>query len=193
MTLSRFLKDYIYIPLGGNKFGEFNIYKNLFITFLLGGIWHGAAWTFVLWGSLHGFALIVHRLWKKLNIKMHSFIACAITFNFVNICWVFFRAKHFTDAIKIYTGMIGLSGFDVPKFYHGLIRINSLSGIKWEDLTTGIIITLICLIATIFVKEIKNIRAYFKPQLAWGIVASIIFTIAFIQINNTGEFLYFNF
>jgi len=193
MTLSRFLRDYIYIPLGGNRLREFKTCQNLFITFLLGGIWHGSAWTFVLWGSLHGIALIIHRLWKKLNIKMHSIIAYAITFNFVNLCWVFFRAKHFSDAIKIYKGMFGLSGLDMPKIYHGLIRINSISGIKWEDLTTGIIITLICLLATIFLKEVKNIREYFKPQLAWGLAASIIFVLAFIQMNNTSEFLYFNF
>ena len=193
MTLSRFLRDYVYIPLGGNRFGEFKTCLNLFATFLLGGIWHGAAWTFVLWGLLHGLALIVHRFWRKLNIKMHSFWACAITFNFVNICWVFFRAKHFSDAVKILKGMFGFSGVDVPKFYHGLIRINSLSNIKWEDMTTGIIIMLVCLIATIFIKELKNIREYFKPTLAWCFVLSIIFTLAFIQLNNTGEFLYFNF
>ena len=89
--------------------------------------------------------------------------------------------------------MFGFSGVDVPKFYHGLIRINSLSNIKWEDMTTGIIIMLVCLIATIFIKELKNIREYFKPTLAWCFVLSIIFTLAFIQLNNTGEFLYFNF
>ncbi len=71
MTLSRFLRDYVYIPLGGNRKGNVRVYVNIFITFLLGGIWHGAGWTFVVWGAMHGLALMIHRGWSKLEIKMY--------------------------------------------------------------------------------------------------------------------------
>ncbi|NOR57944.1 MAG: MBOAT family protein, partial [Sulfurimonas sp.] len=85
ITLSRFLKDYIYIPFGGNRVGEFSIYRNLLATFIIGGIWHGAGWTFVFWGFLHGMALVVNRIWQKLNFTMPKVLAWFITFNFVNI------------------------------------------------------------------------------------------------------------
>ena len=100
MTLSRFLRDYIYIPLGGNRKGERRIYINLFLTFLIGGIWHGAGWTFVAWGALHGFGLILHRIWNKLGGKMNKVLGVFLTFNFVNIAWVFFRAKTWMMPLK---------------------------------------------------------------------------------------------
>lgn len=90
MTLSRFLRDYIYIPLGGNRKGEIRTYVNLLSTFLIGGLWHGAGWTFIVWGALHGIALAIHRLWQSLGFKMNKILAWFITFNFVNITWIFF-------------------------------------------------------------------------------------------------------
>jgi D-alanyl-lipoteichoic acid acyltransferase DltB (MBOAT superfamily) len=114
ITLSRFLKDYIYIPLGGNRKTSIRTYTNLFTTFVLGGIWHGAGWTFVFWGILHGLALVVHRLWKKLGFKMNVVLAWFITFNFINIAWVFFRAVNFESAIKVLKGMF--MGEFIPPF-----------------------------------------------------------------------------
>ena len=89
ITLSRFLKNYIYIPLGGNKRGNFRTYNNLMITFILAGFWHGAAWTFVFWGFLHGSALIIHRVWSNFGFKIWAWVAWFINFNFLNISWVF--------------------------------------------------------------------------------------------------------
>ncbi|MGB6019807.1 MAG: MBOAT family O-acyltransferase, partial [Sulfurimonadaceae bacterium] len=106
ITLSRFLRDYIYIPLGGNRKGSFRTYNNLLATFILGGIWHGAGWTFVFWGLLHGMALVVHRFWKSIGFTMPNILAWFITFNFINIAWVFFRAREWDDAIKVLTGMV---------------------------------------------------------------------------------------
>ena len=108
ITLSRFLRDYIYIPLGGSRRGESKTLRNLMITFLIGGIWHGAGWTFVFWGFLHGLALIIHRLWSKYSpYKLNDLIAIFITFNFVNIAWVFFRAEEWSDAIHLLEAMAG--------------------------------------------------------------------------------------
>jgi len=110
ITLSRFLKDYVYIPLGGNKKGNFRTYNNLMATFLIGVIWHGAGWTFLFWGFLHGVAIVTHRLWKSLGLKMWKLVGWLITFNFVNIAWIFFRANSWADAMKVLKGMIGLNG-----------------------------------------------------------------------------------
>lgn len=105
ITLSRFLRDYIYIPLGGNRHGNFRTYNNLMATFILGGIWHGAGWTFVFWGFLHGAALVIHRVWSGFDIHMPKVLAWFITFNFINIAWLFFRAKEWDDAIKVLSAM----------------------------------------------------------------------------------------
>ncbi|MFA3760732.1 MBOAT family protein [Yersinia sp. 2466 StPb PI] len=110
ITLSRFLRNYIYIPLGGSRNGNTTTYANLLITFLLGGLWHGANWMFIIWGLLHGLALIIHRLWSKLNFSMPNAIAWLITFNFINITWVFFRSKDLESAMKVLSGMFGLKG-----------------------------------------------------------------------------------
>ena len=101
ITLSRFLRDYIYIPLGGNKFGECKTLLNLMLTFLLAGFWHGAAWTFIFWGFMHGAALCIHRLWNKIDLRMNKVLSWFLTFNFINIAWVFFRAADWNSAVNV--------------------------------------------------------------------------------------------
>jgi D-alanyl-lipoteichoic acid acyltransferase DltB (MBOAT superfamily) len=117
MTLSRFLRDYVYIPLGGNRRGEFKTYINLLSTFIIGGIWHGAGWTFVFWGFLHGLAISVQRAWNLLGIRMWTWVSWLITFNFVNISWVFFRANEWSDAIKVLRGMFDFGSIVIPSDY----------------------------------------------------------------------------
>lgn len=106
MTLSSFLRNYLYIPLGGNRDSEYRTYLNLFITFVLGGLWHGATWMFVIWGVLHGCAVGVHRFWKGLNRPLTPVLAWMTTFAFVNLTWVFFRAKTLDDAMRVLGGMV---------------------------------------------------------------------------------------
>jgi D-alanyl-lipoteichoic acid acyltransferase DltB (MBOAT superfamily) len=106
ITLSNFLRDYLYIPLGGNRLGGYHTYLNLFVTFLLGGLWHGATWMFVIWGALHGMALIIHRLWSKLQRPLPPALAWLLTFVFVSVAWVFFRAKTLDDASRVLRGLI---------------------------------------------------------------------------------------
>jgi len=108
ITLGRFLRDYVYIPLGGNRSAEWLIYANLFITFLIGGLWHGASWMFVTWGALHGGALVIHRAWKTLGLRMPRALALLTTFLFVNTAWVFFRAGTMDDAMRVLRGMVAL-------------------------------------------------------------------------------------
>lgn len=137
MTLSRFLRDYIYIPLGGNRKGRFHTYNNLMATFILGGIWHGAGWTFVFWGFLHGIALVLHRFWKNIGFTMPKIIAWFITFNFINIAWVFFRAKEWNDAIKVLRGMVDFNNIIVPEKVHNYILFLDNTPISFGQVFTS--------------------------------------------------------
>ena len=138
ITLSRFLKDYIYIPLGGNRKGEFRVYTNLIATFILGGIWHGAGWTFIFWGFLHGIALVINRAWSKLGFKLWTWLAWLITFNFVNIAWVFFRAKEWDDAVKVLASMFSLDNIMVPEKFANKFSFLGDYGIEFGQMTGNI-------------------------------------------------------
>ena len=117
ITLSSWLQDYLYISLGGNRKGKFRQYINLILTMLLGGLWHGASWTYIIWGLLHGIALVIHKLWTKItnsNERHHSILSNCIsivtTFSFTSVCWVFFRADSLNQAMLILHRIIS---FDV--------------------------------------------------------------------------------
>ncbi len=102
MTLSRFLRDYVYIALGGNRKGEIRRLTNLMITMLLGGLWHGAGWTYIIWGGLHGGYLVFHHLWDKFSpLRLPIFVARITTFIVVVVAWVFFRAEDYSSAILL--------------------------------------------------------------------------------------------
>jgi alginate O-acetyltransferase complex protein AlgI len=124
ITLSSFLRDYLYFPLGGSRKGTLRRYINLLITMLLGGLWHGANWTFVAWGGVHGFYLVINHAWHAIrkalgsDLNKTSFLGRmtgrVITFLAVTISWVMFRAETFTGAINIFEGMAGQHGFVLP-------------------------------------------------------------------------------
>ena len=114
MTLSRFLRDYLYFPLGGNRKGKTRRYANLLATMVIGGLWHGAGWTFVAWGTLHGLYLIVNHAWTARGWRMGKRTGWAFTFLAVAVAWVFFRAHSMGGALRILGGMGGLNGIDPP-------------------------------------------------------------------------------
>ena len=178
ITLSRFLRDYVYIPLGGNKKSSFRTYSNLLATFVIGGFWHGAGWTFIFWGFLHGMALAIHRLWQTVGYKLPTVIAWIITFNFVNIAWVFFRAKEWDDAIKVLSGMIG---------FRELQLINPI----W------IISIFIGFVIILFLNNsMKYLNSNFQFSKKIAIYTSFLLFCSFVAIRLLGgqsEFLYFNF
>jgi len=173
ITLSRFLKDYVYIFLGGNRKGELRTYNNLLVTFIIGGIWHGAGWTFVFWGLLHGIALVIHRAWSKLGFKIWSWLAWFLTFNFINIAWIFFRAKEFEDALRIIKSMffIDFGVIDIEKIIY---------------LFVGLVLVLVF-------KNSNEMITEFKFNVKTIIFASILFSIGILSLNRVSEFLYFNF
>ena len=110
MTLSRFLRDYVYVPLGGNRGGGGMQARNVVLTMLLGGLWHGAAWTFVVWGGLHGVALAVNGAWARAGRRMPAALGWAMTMVFVLAAWVLFRAPDFPTAARVLAGMAGWEG-----------------------------------------------------------------------------------
>lgn len=128
MTLSRFLRDYLYIPLGGNRKGTVHRYLNLMITMLLGGLWHGAGWTFIIWGGLHGLYLVINHGWQNLrrtlgqnpeqllSRPMHA-LAVLVTFLAVVAAWVVFRADNLNSATAILKAMAGFNGFVLPNVW----------------------------------------------------------------------------
>ena len=113
ISLSSWLKDYLYIPLGGNRGTKLFTYRNLMLTMLLGGLWHGAAWNFVIWGGLHGIALIIHREWSR-YFHVHNvifkratlFFNPILTFYWVCIAWIFFRAVDLSTSITIFKSFV---------------------------------------------------------------------------------------
>ncbi|QIK95811.1 MBOAT family protein [Sphingomonas sp. HDW15A] len=141
ITLSSWLRDYLYIPLGGNRHGPARTYTALMGTMLLGGLWHGAAWTFVVWGGLHGLYLAVERWlrgqfsgWKPGPASI--FALGILTYLLVNITWVFFRAKDFTVASNMLTSMAGVAGNPVPMIallpmIYALVIVGGIVGTHW--------------------------------------------------------------
>ena len=110
ISLSSWFKDYVYIPLGGGKVSEKRVYINIMITFMLSGLWHGANWTFLIWGSIHGIVLIIEKKFIINNIKfknnfISNFVRIFFTFSFVCIAWIFFRAENFTNSILILSNL----------------------------------------------------------------------------------------
>ena len=182
ITLSRFLRDYVYIPLGGNKISSFRTYSNLLATFVIGGLWHGAGWTFVFWGFLHGMALVIHRAWSNLGFKMWTWLAWLITFNFVNVAWVFFRAKEWDDPVRVLGAMFSLDNVVIA------LSLENISG----DLFTILWIIAGFILVLFFkntVEKAKELKINYK---------TLFFTLfcllaALLSVNKVSEFLYFNF
>src|SRR5436309_8596371 len=138
ITLSRFLRDYLYIPLGGNRLGETRRFQNLLVTMLLGGLWHGAAWNFVIWGGLHGLYLCINHLWRAwrggVPASMPAKGLCwALTFFAVVIAWVFFRAKTAAGAWQMLGSLFGfeagISAYTSP----GILRLMDLPILVGEE------------------------------------------------------------
>jgi alginate O-acetyltransferase complex protein AlgI len=129
MTLSAWLRDYLYIPLGGNRQGTARTYVNLMVTMLLGGLWHGASWNFVLWGGLHGAALAVHRVYRQRvgpHIRLPPGLGWLATLTFTTLAWIPFRAAHFGDTVQFFRGLFlhgGRTSFPADAIYLSLALV----------------------------------------------------------------------
>ena len=200
MTLGRFLTNYLYIPLGGNRKGELKTLRNLFIVFLVSGIWHGAGWNFIIWGMLHGICILIHRIWKNSGRKMNKFVGWFITMNLVNIFWIFFRATNLHDAIKVIKGMFNLiEGFkllfnplSVLKLSTNILEIvkGNTNGIGTIE---GIIVFPIALFSIVFIQNSYEKTKRFEMKLKYSIEIILYSVTSILSLIGMSTFLYFNF
>jgi TM2 domain-containing membrane protein YozV len=143
------------------------MYCNLLATFLIGGMWHGAGWTFIFWGALHALAIIFHRIWRNTGVNLNKLVAWFITFNFVNITMVFFRAEEWDDAINVLSSMFSLDNIMLPNILESVLPFLNKYGVEFGWYTQNIqgkSFTLIFLIigfilVLFFEKVIKNYDA----------------------------------
>ena len=187
MTLSRFLRDYVYFPLGGSRCSKLKTYRNLFVTFFLCGVWHGANWTFIIWGTIHGVAVCLHKFVKDLGLKLNLYFSTLLTFIFVSSALVMFRAETVHRAIDIYKSMIGLYGF-AP------IEINKLRfAFENGDLKLSLFLLIPSIIIIFCLPNSIEVSKKFKPNWVFGIFTFLILCASVITINRVSEFLYFQF
>jgi D-alanyl-lipoteichoic acid acyltransferase DltB (MBOAT superfamily) len=201
MTLSRWLRDYLYIPLGGNRDGRARTLLNVFLTFLLGGLWHGAAWTFVIWGALHGAAVAVHRIWQWTGLRLPRVAGWALTMLFVLVAWVFFRARSVADAVQVLRAMAGLNGVVLPYQLSPLLAHLRAAGLPMGNLALSEIpklvayVTLFGVVVLALPNALEQFGYWERKRLklshvligAGGFAASVLF------LGAPSEFLYFDF
>lgn len=215
MTLSAFLRDYLYIPLGGNRKGPARRYLNLMATMLLGGLWHGAGWTFIVWGGLHGLYLMVNHGWRELkerlgwkwNGRLARLAAGALTFVAVVIAWVYFRADSLATAHSVLAGMAGLNGTGLD----GFIAATGAKPVKvFKTIAIGLLIVWLLPNARQFMQRYKPTwndlgeragpeagerpsRLAWQPSLAWALGFAVLLTVTLASMSHHSEFLYFQF
>ena len=211
ITLSRVLRDYLYLPLGGNRNGVFLRYLNLMIVMLIGGLWHGASWKFLLWGGMHGLFLIINHFWNWLKIKLKFqfesqillIIGTVLTYLAVNIAWVPFRASSLETTMRIYNGMFGF----FTKLEPSNVYYYSNYQLAW----------IVILLSWVFFLPntqiwmsrygpVLDIYRQFKPgqeqeekwwkwepNIKWAIYVGLLFFIGLCSIRDSEAFIYFQF
>ena len=212
------LRDYLYLPLGGNRKGRARRYVNLFATMLLGGLWHGAGWTYVFWGGLHGLYLCINHAWQALagERQLPRGVAAALTFLSVVVAWVFFRATNFTTAVDILKGMAGLHGVALPDaIVRGLGPLGTrLTGLgieaylgggqrfvqNWSWVALGALIAFVMPNTQEFHARLRPalepVRAgwlRWRPNAAWAIGLGALAAAGILSLSRPSEFLYFQF
>jgi alginate O-acetyltransferase complex protein AlgI len=217
ITLSRFLRDYLYIPLGGNRLGEARRYLNLLVTMLLGGLWHGAGWNFLIWGGLHGLYLCIDHLWQawrgsRVISPSGPFakgFSWAITFFAVVLAWVFFRAKTLEGAWQMLSSLFGFEGGSSAYASPGVLRLMDLPLLVGEPLllTIGggaVALALAIALGLPNVPQLFGYREYrrapepmsflrWRPNAAWALLSALALAISLFGMWQRLEFLYFQF
>jgi alginate O-acetyltransferase complex protein AlgI len=218
ITLSRFLRDYLYIPLGGNRLGEQRRYLNLLVTMLLGGLWHGAGWNFLVWGGLHGVYLCINHLWRawrggKADASptgpAAKGVCWAITFFAVVLGWVFFRARTADGAWQMLGGLFGFGAGSSAYVPSGILRLMDLPVLVGEErlLLIGggaVALGLAIALALPNVPQLFGYREYrhapekagllrWRPNGVWALVTALALAISLFGMWQRLEFLYFQF
>jgi len=202
-TLTRFFTKYIYIPLGGNRRGELRTYLNVMIVFLASGIWHGANYTFILWGILHGLFSVFTRYRKTVFQNMHPALSWLITFLFVNFAWILFRANSVTEAFVVIRRMLAMdlgpinenivNAFLLPELQWFIRHVPQLETLQYNP---EILIPVFYGGALWLVLGVKNARERmleFKPGFISGLITAVLLVWCILSFSGVSTFLYFNF
>ena len=197
MTLGTWVRDYLYIPMGGNRHGELSKMKNLFLSMLIIGLWHGAGWTFIFWGAMHGAALMINHQWRRLNISLPKYFNWGITFLCVMLLWVFFRADSFSSAWNVITAMTDIYNIGVPKniLPDNYVSYLSIYGITASDWRLPSDLHVIIALITVFslLPSPMDLMKKFSPNLKWALLTILLLIYSITSLNSYSEFLYFQF
>jgi D-alanyl-lipoteichoic acid acyltransferase DltB (MBOAT superfamily) len=202
ITLGAFLRDYVYIPMGGSRVGNYRRLANLLLTMLLVGLWHGAAWRFVLWGGLHGMFLAVHAWFRRYGMRLPGFLAQALTLFAVLVAWVPFRADDLATAWSMLRAMAGANGIAVPymivEFWPALARIATPVAVLpylGDARTLSFPEVTFCLaLGWFIVLALPNIHAMSERSRSWALTSGFAFTVqALFFAPRVVPFLYFRF
>ena len=190
ITLSRFLRDYLYIPLGGNRGGALRVGANLMLTFMLGGIWHGAGWTFLAWGTAHGVALVVHSSWRRLGWRLPVLAAAALTFLFVHLSWILFRAPSLGEAWLMLHKLVPPSGLSDWTVLAALPRswAFTLDAIQ----SSGFALLVAAALAVLPRNSNTMVRRFAATPLEC-LLTIVLLTLGTLSLGQDKQFLYFNF
>ncbi len=192
ITLGRSLSQFIYIPLGGNRKGKVRKCINLFLVFLVSGIWHGAAWTFIVWGVAHGTARIIEEIFAKQLKKVPLIFKKAGTFIFFVMAFVVFKADSFSQALMVYQGCVGKGGLGLNQFQNliadGVIGMPNILAIAY-----ALIIIAACFALTYFEKGTTHLIKSFKPTTKNAVITALLFTVSILCMSRSAVFIYFNF
>lgn len=181
ISLSSWLRDYLYIPLGGNRVGKWLTYRNLMITMLLGGLWHGAAWTFVAWGFLHGAGLAVHRyVFGNTGKWLGIGLSILATQFFVLLTWVAFRAETFADMTTIWSAFTGL-------------RDGGAQQLSWVVWTVPFILAVDAIFGTTDWKKLGRSQIMRRPAVYWGGLGALTAMVLALYPLEAAPFVYFQF
>jgi hypothetical protein len=220
MTLSRFLRDYLYIALGGNRAGVARRYANLMATMVLGGLWHGAGWTFVAWGAMHGACLVLHQGWLRWRgdaPRAPAWWGVPLTFLAVMLAWVVFRAPDLATAGDILGALAGANGVSLPRGLQGLAAPLAelglhpeFNGLRWMALDgPGLPVLLLSAVLAFAAPNTQEIFCHYKPCIerifrtvpgrawrpspGWSMALAALFISCVFNMNRVSEFLYFQF
>lgn len=204
MTLTRFFTTYLYIPLGGNRKGYVRTLVNVMIVFTLSGLWHGADWTFVVWGMMHGIMMVIERILGQKLERIPRAVRFIYTFGFVNCAWVFFRADNFEDALNVFKRILhgggghiidGISDAIVNNTSYDVLHRMGLTALENRTVTiwlSYIIIAVATYIATCH-SNTREIVAKGRTSMVYTTVLAVIFIVSLLSMSGVSTFLYFNF
>ena len=200
VTLTRFFTKYVYIPLGGSRKGKVRTYVNTMIVFLLSGLWHGASWNFVFWGFCHGVFMVITKVFHKFFEKLHPALNWLITFSFVNIMWVFFRAENFSQALTLLKALVSWKFTEIDNVFIDMFRLvefkKILSPLRIETFYPQFLITAFFITVMVMILGCSNSyekMQKFKPTCAKLFTSLILLVWSVCSFTGISIFLYFNF